>query len=118
MRTLRFVFAVVVVAAIGLAGAAHAQKSSKVTVINKSDWTLVEFYMAPSDSDDWGPDQLKDNIIEPGENFTLSGIPCNTWDLRLVDEEEDECIVEAVDLCKDNATWTITNKTLAACVEG
>jgi hypothetical protein len=45
----------------------------------------------------------------------LTDIPCNTYDVKLVDEEGDECVVEAVDICGGKGTWTITSKALVQC---
>ena len=62
-----------------------------------------------------GADQLRDHTIEPGQSFTLSGVPCDTWDVRLVDEDGDECVVPDVDICGQNDTWTVTSKDLLKC---
>lgn len=120
MRFLRVVLAGLVVAAVGAGSiAAYAQKTAKVTILNKSDWEIHEFYLSPADEEeDWGPDQLGDKVIAKGESFTLTGIPCNKWDVRLVDEDGDECVVTGVDLCKASATWEITSKDLLACQAG
>jgi hypothetical protein len=54
-------------------------------------------------------------VIDPGETFTLHGIPCDAWDVKLVDEDGDECIVPDVDLCKSKEVWEITSKDLLKC---
>ncbi len=100
---------------VGVASSMEAQKKTTVTVVNQSDWTIVEMYLSPVDEEEWGPDQLADHVIEPGASFKLSGIPCGTWDVRLVDEDEDECVVEGVDICANKETWTITSKDLLRC---
>jgi hypothetical protein len=92
-----------------------AGRTATVTIHNKSDWRLDHFYLSPAEETNWGPDQLGNKVIGSGEKFMLTGIPCNTWDVKLVDEEGDECVVEGVDLCKDDAQWTITSKALLAC---
>lgn len=119
MRTfLRILGLGVVVSLAASGGAARAEgKHSKVTVVNESDWRLDQFFMSPADQDDWGADQLGDAVIATGQRFTLSDVPCDTWDLKVVDEDGDECVVEAVDLCRDNAVWKLTSKALLACQE-
>jgi hypothetical protein len=92
-----------------------ADKHAKVTIINLSDWQLDHFYMSPADTTDWGADQLGDDVIGKGEKFTLTDIPCNSWDIKVVDEDGDECVIESVDLCKETAEWKITSKELLAC---
>ena len=117
MHKLRIALAVgALLAVAGALPTTHAaDKKSKVTVINQSDWQLDHFFMSPADKTEWGPDQLGEAVIKKGEKFTLTDIPCNSWDIKLVDEDGDECIVESVDLCKDNAEWHITSKELLAC---
>ena len=92
-----------------------AAKNATVTVANQSEWEIHEFYLAPSETDKWGPDQLSENVIGKGENFKLTDIPCDTYDVKLVDEDGDECVVEAVDICGGKGTWTITSKELVQC---
>jgi len=104
--------------ALGAPLAVAAGKKSNVKIVNKSDWRIQEFYLAPHDNEEWGPDQLAKHVIAPGETFTLNQVPCGTWDVKLVDEDEDECIVESVDLCGQSDIWTITSKDLLACQAG
>jgi len=90
--------------------------ASTVHITNKSDWEIHHFFMQPSDSEAWGPDQLGDNIIKAnGGSFELNKIPCDTYDIKLVDEDGDECVVEAVDVCASKEGWVITSKVLVAC---
>lgn len=98
-----------------LAPAAQAADTATVTIHNKSDWKLDHFYLSPAAESEWGPDQLGEKVIGTGEKFTLTGVPCNTWDIKVIDEDGDECVIEKVDLCKDNSQWTVTNKELLAC---
>lgn len=99
--------------------AAADKDASTVRITNKSDWEIHHFYMQPSDSEAWGPDQLGDNIIKAsGGTFELNKIPCDTYDVKLVDEDGDECVVEAVDVCASQAGWVITSKDLVACTGG
>ncbi len=92
-----------------------AAANATVTVANQSDWEIHQFFLSPAETDKWGPDQLDENVIGKGESFKLTDIPCNTYDVKLVDEEGDECVVEAVDICGGKGTWTITSKALVNC---
>ncbi|MEP7011340.1 MAG: hypothetical protein ABJC13_13540 [Acidobacteriota bacterium] len=89
--------------------------SATVTVANQSEWEIHQFFLAPSETDKWGADQLDENVIGKGESFKLTNIPCDTYDVKLVDEDGDECVVEAVDICGGKGTWTITSKELVNC---
>src|SRR5262245_19189123 len=87
-----------------IAGTAVA-KNATVTVVNQSDWTIEEFYLSSSEDEEWGPDQLGEQVIGTGESFKLNNIPCDTYDVMLVDEDGDDCVVEAVDICGGKETW-------------
>lgn len=116
MKTVLRVAACLALAAFVLtAPMAQAGATANVKVVNKSDWAIAEMYLSPTDNEHWGADQLKEHVIEPGETFTLTGVPCNTWDVKLVDEDGDECVVNDVDICGGNNTWTIESKALLAC---
>jgi hypothetical protein len=95
---------------------AAAQAASSVTIKNKSDWVIMEFYLAPADTDEWGPDQLGEGVIGTGDTFTVTDVPCDSYDVRLVDEAEDVCIVTEVDICADGG-WVISNDDLIDCAE-
>ncbi len=99
---------------IGLPSIAAAKKAA-VTVVNKSDWQIHQFFLSPVDTDEWGPDQLGDQVIGTGDSFKLTDIDCSSYDVKLVDEDEDECVVGGVDICGSGQTWTITSDDLLDC---
>lgn len=85
-------------------------------VVNSSDWDIYHLYLSPTHKDNWGPDQLGDNVIKHGGgSFTLHKIPCAHYDIKVVDEDGDECVIEDVIMCKDHTHWDVTNKELANC---
>lgn len=94
---------------------ANAARKSDVTVHNDSEWAIFHFYLSSSDDDEWGPDQLGRDVIENGGSFTLTDIPCDEYDVKLVDEDGDECVVEAVDVCGEDDEWLITDDDLLEC---
>lgn len=94
---------------------AAAAKNATVTVANQSEWVIAQFFLAPSETEEWGADQLGEDVIIKGGSFKLTNIPCDTYDVKLVDEDGDECVVAAVDICGGKGTWTITSKELVAC---
>lgn len=97
------------------AAEANAARKSNVTVHNDSDFTIYHFFLSSSADDEWGPDQLGDHVIKNGGSFTLKNIPCDEYDVKLVDEDGDECIVEAVDVCGEDDEWLITDDDLLEC---
>jgi len=103
---------------LGLAGSAAVQASaydSAVTIQNKSLWAIHQLYLSATDVEEWGPDQLGEHVINTGDSFKLNGIPCDDYDVKLVDEDGDECVVGGVTLCADDDAWVITDEDLLAC---
>jgi hypothetical protein len=43
---------------------------------------------------------------------------CAKYDLRMVDDEDVECIVQDIDLCFNDQDWTIDDDALASCASG
>jgi hypothetical protein len=82
---------------------------------NRSDWDIYHMYLSPEQKDTWGEDQLGEHVIKSGESFTLNDIPCGEYDIKLVDEDGDDCVVEGIVMCKDHTHWDLTNKELAKC---
>lgn len=95
-----------------------AKKHAAVTILNESDWRLDQLFLSSADSDDWGPDQLGAAVLGKNESFKITDIPCDTYDVKLVDEDGDECVVESVNLCGNKETWRVTSKDLLACQAG
>lgn len=95
-----------------------ARMDSIVTIKNRSSWDIHELYLSSTDDDEWGPDQLGSQVIDSGGKFVLHSIPCDAYDVRLVDEDGDACVVEAVALCADQGDWVISDRDLLACQAG
>lgn len=108
----------VVLALLGLvflAASVEAAAKNNVKIKNKSDWEIHQFFLSPVDQEEWGPDQLGEDVIGTGESFELRKIPCGSYDVMLVDEDGDECVVPEVDICSGSEGWVITNDDLLAC---
>jgi hypothetical protein len=97
---------------------ALAQPDVSVKITNRSDWEIHHLFLSPTSTDDWGPDQLQDAVLGTGESFILTGLPCDSYDVKLVDEAGDECVVEDVAICGAGEGWVIRNADLLACQEG
>jgi hypothetical protein len=88
---------------------------SQVTITNRSDWAIHRLYLSPVSVEEWGPDQLGDEVITAnGGTFTINKIPCDDYDVQLVDEDGDVCVVGGVGLCGAKDSWAITNDDLLA----
>lgn len=101
--------------ALPLPSSAQPQRA-EFMIVNRSDWDIYHLYLSPVNKNTWGPDQLGDNVIRHGGGkFTLRNIPCGSYDIKVVDEDGDACVVEDVVMCKDHTHWDITNRELASC---
>ena len=90
-------------------------KKATVKIINQSKWEIHHIFLSSSTDEEWGPDQLEDEVLTKGDSLTLTDIDCDDYDIRVVDEDGDECVIEQVDLCGDNSYWKITDKDLLEC---
>lgn len=88
---------------------------STLKITNTSGWAIHELYMSPANENKWGQDQLQNQTIAVGGTFTLNQIPCDTYDIKVVDEDGDECIIEGEKICGVNATWALTKDELLGC---
>ena len=96
------------------ASAAEPQRG-EFMVVNQSSYTFMRLYLSSSTRRAWGPDQLGRKTIAPGNSFTLNSIPCGLYDVKLVDEDGDACIVTEVPMCRNHTHWEVTNSLLASC---
>jgi hypothetical protein len=92
-----------------------AEGKATVKIINQSKWEIHHVFLSASGDDTWGPDQLEDEILTKGDSLTLTNIECDLYDVKVVDEDGDECVITEADLCEDNSFWKITDKQLLAC---
>jgi len=106
----------VTIAALALTTTAlAASDNSTIHIKNKSDWEIHHFFLSPTDEDHWGADQLGDKVIATGGTFDLHKVPCDSYDIKLVDEDGDECVIGGVDICASKEGWVITNDELLDC---
>lgn len=103
---LAFCIAVMAATAVGYAQSATVKRSSPVLdfdLLNATEYTIAELYVSPSNSTKWGEDVLGRDVLRNGETvelkFSRSETECS-WDIKIVDEEDDEVIWEDIDLCK------------------
>ena len=91
-----------------------AVAGSTVQIHNTSAWNIHELYISPTSTEEWGDDLLGDQIVQTGQYAELGDVPCNDYDVRIVDEDGDVCIVSEVALC-DDAAYTLDDEDLLTC---
>lgn len=111
----RFSLVLLLLCAVSLPASAARKRKATAKLINQSNWVIYHVYLSPVSEDTWGPDLLDDEVLSKGDSLTLTNIPCNSYDVKIVDEDGDECVVEEVDLCNDHSYWKLTDKDLLEC---
>ncbi len=82
--------------------------TAQLVVVNNSSLDICYLYVSPANATDWGPDQLGEQTIPAGSQFTLTGVTPGTYDLRFVacsGEELEEYGVQITDIF----TYTVTD---------
>ena len=103
---------------LGVSAVAFAQETATVTVQNNSSFAIAMWHMSPVDQNAWGPDQLGAEVIAAGGSFQLTDVPCDLYDVKLIDEDGDECVVAGVAICDEDAVWELTDEALIGCQVG
>lgn len=105
-----------VLASLVAAPAFAAGSDASVVIRNDSAWEIHQLFISSVDTTEWGPDQLGAEVIgAAGGTYTLTDIPCGAYDVQLIDEDGDECIVGDVALCAAKGQWVITDEDLLTC---
>lgn len=118
MSNLHLAFALASLTIVGCAAESDPDPidpGSNLTIQNDSSFTFIEINLAPIDSPTFGPDLLGAEVLDPGDRLEISDIDCDVYDIRVIDETGDMCILDSVDLCLDNAVWRIDDTELAIC---
>lgn len=107
------------VAAAVMAYAPVAVQAATVEFVNQSSWEIHAIHLSPSNDTSWGEDYLGRDVLEKGDSLTLSDVSAGKWDVLVIDEDGDECIIEDVKLSNsDHDRWVIKDDDLLACQAG
>jgi len=92
------------------AAGATAVATQDFTLINNTGHTVMTLNVAPTSSDEWGPDILGQDVLANGQSVEISfergEDQCN-WDLRATYDDGDTTDARNVDLCQ-TTTFTLT----------
>jgi hypothetical protein len=93
---------------------ASAQSGTRTfTVYNNSSYTIDHVYVSATSDENWGQDRLGSDYFPPNYTFKLPVYP-GWYDVKLVDEDGDSCVVHNVDF-RSGTTWSIDNTVLLTC---
>lgn len=112
-KTKRSIILVILMLAFALP--TFAGEKGSVKIINQSKWEIHHIYFGSTSERTWGDDYLGEEVLSKGDSLTLTGVECGDYDIKVVDEDGDECIIEEVSLCGEDAYWKITDKDLLEC---
>lgn len=79
--------------------------------------TVSEFYLAPTGTTNWGPNQCKndkDGAVDTDERLRITDVASGIYDARLVDKTGRACIVRNVKV-EAGRIFTIDEKDLTSC---
>jgi hypothetical protein len=79
--------------------------------------TISEFYVAPTGTSDWGPNQCKndkDGRVDFDERLGISDLPPGIYDARLTDVTGRTCTVQKIKI-EPGRVFSIAEKDLTSC---
>lgn len=96
---------------------ANAAFALSLELVNQTGKSLHELYFAPAGEEEWGPDQLGDEVVENDESFKLTKIAKGKYDVLFVDEEGSKCDLRDVDFTVSER-FVMTKKIIGGCQKG
>ena len=85
---------------------AHRTDKKTITIKNTTKFGIDNIYISPDEEAHWGDDLLGDNeILKPGASIEVE-VDCGKWDVKLIAEDESECQIEDITLCKADE-WAV-----------
>jgi hypothetical protein len=119
-HTMRFlcrfaIFCIVFCALTVLPLLSRAQPTASINIVNNSNHEIRHVYLSPAGGDTWSANQLGDSVIAPGQSFSVNNSACEAQQINVIGEDQSGCFLSTTVACGGNATWTITNDTVADC---
>lgn len=111
MRKIAYLLVAFTVLLVGTSAttATMSAKKSSVKVIkvkNTTNFSIDEIYISATDVEEWGDDILDpDEVLMPNETIEVE-VDCGTWDVKLVAQDNSECMIMDITLC-NAALWNI-----------
>jgi hypothetical protein len=81
--------------------------SGTVSVLNQSNSTIVELYIAEAE-DSFGPNLLEDEVIRPDQDLLIN-LQCDVYNVRMIDDAGLACELLDVNTCFDDTAFVHTN---------
>jgi hypothetical protein len=84
-----------------------------LVVSNATEGEIVSLFVSDLAGTVWGPDQL-DEPLQPGATLTIRNLEPGLHRMRVIDEDDGECILDNVPV-KGGNTFTLTDDALDEC---
>src|ERR1700676_3235175 len=95
----------------------HPALSAAFVLVNLSGQTIDQLYISPCGGRHWGPNQLYGAPVWSSRSFTVSNIEPGCYDVMVVLQPWNECIVAGAALrSRSGLAWTITRSTVTQAV--
>ena len=114
VRTLVLGVSFAVLALFAIAAPASAQSTHTLTLLNNSGYDIYEIHMSSINDDSWESDLLGRHVLATGNSFEITNITSGRYDIKLVDQDGDTCIVQQVSVYQDRS-WNLTPLGLVGC---
>ena len=104
-----------VVLAVGSREAAAQQQPTRFWNLTKN--TISQFYLSPTGTSDWGPNQClndKDGRVDFDERLAIRDVPAGVYDAKFTDATGRTCTVQNVKV-EPGAIFSIQEKDLTSC---
>jgi hypothetical protein len=88
----------------------------RISVVNESVWEIKEVYVSEVDRNDWQPNLVENEVLTAGGGAIIVKTECGVYDLKIVDTDNNICIVKKIETCGDNKTITITDQSIGSCL--
>jgi hypothetical protein len=115
VRKLCHITVLALVMAAGIREAAAQQRPARFWNLTKN--TISQFYLAPTGTSDWGPDQCKndkDGRVDFDERLAISDLPPGKYDAKFTDVTGRTCTVQRIEI-EPGVIFSIAEKDLATC---
>ncbi len=97
----------------GATGAATGDGS--ITVHNRSGYALFHLYLSAPQRNAWGDDLTHNHTFHNNTTLALQGVSCGRYDIRLLDEDGDECVLRDQSVCGEHGGLTLNGAEVATC---